>query len=128
MNFNLTRPCNNCPFLKENGIRLMAARVRQIAGDALHPTGRTFACHKTTIDNDDGDPSIGRSSSHCAGSLLFSIKHDHQTQLMQIAERLGLYKPEKLVGHEKVFDNMEQMLKTALDRTSPRRRTPRRKG
>lgn len=114
MHFDLHVPCSNCPFLKKGGIRLTRARVNEIAGNSLSPDGKTFPCHKTTIDGVEGLVATA-SSRHCAGSLIFSEKHKNATQMVRIAERLGLYNARKLMSQkevvDKVFDSVREMQK-----------------
>jgi hypothetical protein len=109
----LATPCADCPFLREGGIRLTSARVKEIAGGMLATQGHTFTCHKAV---DRG------TKEHCGGALIFAEKHNNQTQMMRIAERLRLYDHTKLRGHARVFDTLKEMLATALDARSPRRR------
>lgn len=109
----LNAPCSDCPFLREGGIRLMKARVHEIAGMMLSTSGGEFYCHKS-VDAGVKD--------HCGGALVFAEKNSNQTQMMRIAERLRLYDHTKLRGHERVFDTLQEMLATALDAKSTRRR------
>lgn len=125
-------PCSNCPFLKKGGIRLMSGRIRDLTRGLLSNPGRTFSCHKTTTvneDNDEGDEEgwadnveDGPNAQHCGGALIFAEKHGHATQMMRIAERLGLYDPRKLKGHDAVFSTVDEMLKTAIDFKKPKRK------
>jgi hypothetical protein len=103
----MNAPCADCPFLKEGGIRLTSARVREIAGNMLSPHGGEFTCHKA-VERGEKD--------HCGGALVFAEKNENQTQMMRIAERLRLYDFTKLKGHDRVFDTLADMLKTAIDR------------
>jgi hypothetical protein len=114
MHYDLHVPCSNCPFLKKGGIRLTPPRVKEIAGNMCSPDGKTFACHKTTGDRDDERVEIA-SSRHCAGALIFSEKHKNATQMMRIAERLGMYDARKLMAEkeivDRVFDSVKEMQK-----------------
>lgn len=118
MEFDLTKPCDTCPFLKKGGVRLTQDRVGEIAGMMLETQGSTFACHKTTIEaeTEDGDYDMaeGPKSKHCAGALIFAEKHGNATQMMRIMERLGFYKRDALMRDEKVvasvFDSLDEML------------------
>lgn len=122
----LHRCCPECPFQRSgpgrNPVRLRRGRISEIAGNILSPFGGEFPCHKTVdYDSDDHDEdgeSCGRDTSgehHCAGALIFAEKHDHTTQMMRIAERLGLYRPDELEGHDTVFDSVREWMRTALD-------------
>lgn len=105
----LTAPCDNCPFLREGGIRITPGRVRQIAGMMLSPHGGSFPCHKT----------IGHEAheeQHCAGAMIFADKNNNHTQIMRILGRLGFYDPDKMVGKERVFDTLKEMLLASRSR------------
>lgn len=105
MHFKLKRPCEDCPFLKEGGIRLRKARAEEIGGMMLSRDGGTFACHKTTEAGGGEGP-----EQHCAGALVFAEKNEIATQAMRIAERLRMYDYTTLQGHDDVFDTLEEML------------------
>lgn len=115
MSYSITKPCNNCPFRRTNGaVRLRRERIREIAGMMLSPDGAEFPCHKTTVDDEDGERVTTGDSQHCAGALIFAEKNGNQTQMMRIAGRLRLYDPDKLEGRDDVFDTMAEMMKTAI--------------
>jgi hypothetical protein len=87
MNFNLKKPCPDCPFLKGSNTNttLHPARIPGIVRDLLR--GSTFQCHKT----------LGKEKAeHCAGALLYLEREEAPNQLMRIAERLGSYDPDML--------------------------------
>lgn len=118
MHYDLKRPCANCPFLKEGGVRLHPKRAEEIAEGMLSPQGHTFACHKTTVcqEHDDGSSDMVETpkSRHCAGALIFAEKNGNATQMMRIAERIGWYDAKSLMSDQKVvasvFDDLEQMV------------------
>lgn len=127
MNYDVTTPCNNCPFRRKGGVRLRQERVEEIAEGMLDRRGRMLVCHKTTVDveNEDGEGERTETpeSSYCAGALIFAEKNRNATQLMRIAERLGMYDRTKLRGHDDVFDDMDEMLEAnAQDERRRRRR------
>lgn len=126
MNFTMTKPCDNCPFLREGGIRLNAQRVRQIAGMMLDSQGGTFPCHKTTTNDDDGEAMEAENSQHCAGALIFAEKNGNATQMMRISQRLKLYDHARLMSDESVvalvFDDLEEMLDANQQRTVKKRK------
>ncbi len=118
--FNITKPCNDCPFRKQNGIRLTEPRVVDIAGQMLSPDGVAFWCHKTTVsieETDEGSTTRGAGSDtqHCAGALIFAEKNDNATQVMRIAERLGIYRRDVVMADtnttNEVCDTIQEMLK-----------------
>jgi hypothetical protein len=83
VNYNLTTPCDECPFLKGSGFAWH--RLRQ------HASGE-FPCHKAcTVDEETGDfVPRGQKTPHCAGALIFLEKQDRPHQMMRICERLGM--------------------------------------
>ena len=132
MHFDLRKPCEDCPFLREGGIRLRRERVLEIAEAMLDSQGSTFACHKTTIDSPDGDGDLVATpkSKHCAGALIFAEKNENGTQAMRIMERLGMYDAKALMSDktvvDRVFDDLDEMLAVNEDfETSPSKRRPR---
>lgn len=88
MNYKLTTPCDQCPFLKENRRGFTLARLKQ------HASGQ-FHCHKTGVEV-DGVFRATPKSQHCAGALIFLEKRDQSNQMMRIAERIGMYDRTKL--------------------------------
>jgi hypothetical protein len=129
--FDLKRPCDNCPFRRRGGVRYLApARVMEIAHAMLDFQGSTFACHKTTVEEEDEEGMSRRSttasSQHCAGALIFAEKNGNANQYMRIAEQLGLYDAKALMADKKVvalvFDNVNQMLVANRDGDKPLRR------
>lgn len=116
MHFDLIRPCSSCPFLRKGGVRLTDARIEEIAGGMLSTQGITFACHKTTVPSEDGlEMRETKNSRHCAGALIFAEKNENATQMMRIAERLGMYDPQKMMADQtavdSVFDSLDEMVK-----------------
>lgn len=89
MKYNLTEPCNECPFLIGSGFKL--ARLK------AHASGE-FACHMACkIDEESGDfVARGKKTPHCAGALIFLEKRNTPHQMMRICERIGLYDRRKL--------------------------------
>lgn len=108
MKFDIKKPCDDCPFRREGGIRLRRSRAEEIAEGMLSSQGSTFACHKT-VDH-DGDQFTKSEEKHCAGALIFAEKNGTATQMMRIVERLGMYDASKLVGHDDVFNDLDEML------------------
>lgn len=125
MDFSMKVPCGDCPFRKAGGVRLSRSRIREIAGMMLRSDGGTFPCHKTVdYGREDRNLGDGRRLSapgeiHCAGALIFAEKQGTATQLMRIAERLGMYDSAALLADQDVvdavFDSQAEMMATALD-------------
>jgi hypothetical protein len=104
MKMDLTRACADCPFRRDNGIRIRADRIREITNGMLKEGGNmTFMCHRTT-----SLPKKDRQ--HCAGALIFALKHRRETQVMQLARRLNYYDPTALRGRRAIFDTVEEFL------------------
>ena len=90
VNYNLTTPCAECPFLKGSGFTWRSLQA--------HASGE-FPCHKASVlDEEDGtyQPRPGNKTPHCAGALIFLEKQNKQHQMMRICERLGMYDRRRL--------------------------------
>ncbi len=116
MKYTLTKPCNNCPFLRKGGVPLHPRRVVQIAGNKQGE----FACHKTTRPSrfDDGTRVETKASQHCAGALIFHEKTG-STQMMRIVERLGMYDARKVMADQAVVDSVFDSLGEMIRANSP---------
>jgi len=108
MKWDMQKPCDNCPFLKKGGIRLTEGRVRELAQNILNDQGGTFPCHKTTVDSGDDECDLvaTENSSHCAGALIFALRNGNMTQMMRIAQRLGMFKPDDLMAQKRVVSSV----------------------
>lgn len=105
MRFDLTRPCENCPFRKDGkGVELLPGRWKDIKR-ALIDKQATFSCHKTIefhdpyLEEQDGEADwhiAAPGEQHCAGALITLEKMGRPNQIMRIFERLGGYDPSKL--------------------------------
>lgn len=122
MKYDMTAPCVNCPFRREGFIPLRPERVEEIANGMLCTQGISFACHKTTGHDSDGDTTIDADSQHCGGALIFAEKNGNATQMMRIVERLGMYDASKLApNYDLVFDDLDQMLEAHESHPAMRR-------
>lgn len=106
MKFDLIAPCGNCPFRTDVEFHLRTDRVEEIL-DAVLEQGRTFSCHKTTREGGQSDQN---KEQHCAGSLILAESQDRPSQMMRIAERLGMYDRSKLRMRSPVFPDPETMI------------------
>lgn len=96
MNFNLSGTCANCPFRTDVAANygwLGQEHATEIA-ESLNEWGVT--CHQTTDDYDEKSehrPNSGKEQ-HCYGALVVLENEDKlfQNRMMQIAQRLGLFK------------------------------------
>lgn len=94
MNYTMTTPCAQCPFLDTLPMRVAFSKKRlsQFASNQ-------FPCHKTAeeADTDEGTVYQAKSDSvHCAGALIHNERRNNPHQMMRIAERLGMYDRSKL--------------------------------
>jgi len=113
MKWDMRRPCSTCPFLKKGGIRLHPSRAIEITSMMESMDGSTFACHETAFSRDDcdeGEILITGNSKHCAGAIIYALKHDNMTQMMRISHRLGMWNPGEFRDHEKVIDSAKEMM------------------
>lgn len=109
MDFKLKRPCENCPFRRDRPAQkgwLGEERAREIA-DYVLTGNKTFICHKTLH--------TGRESM-CAGALSMLKQADKEAspfgnQMIQVAERLGLYDPNETDTSVPVFKTSAEMAK-----------------
>lgn len=89
MNYNVKKPCTNCPFkVGDDVVRLTMGRAEEIGGMMLSSHGGDFTCHNT-LDKDERD------QSHCAGAIAFALKNGNMTQMMRISQRLRMFDPEE---------------------------------
>ena len=105
---SLRTPCNNCPFRTDIEPYLHAARARQIARGAER---HELYCHKTTIEDEDGERRIvpGRSKV-CAGMMICLERVNRPSQMMRISERLRLYDRRKLDMDAPVYESPEAFI------------------
>lgn len=120
MRFDLTTPCKDCPFRSDITFHLARGRVYEII-EGITTYDRTFACHKTTQFDDDGEHLRSNDKEqHCAGAMIFLMRREQPNQLMRIGERVGFFDPDKLDMDAPVFDDEEDMA-LAREYTSERR-------
>jgi len=112
MNFKLSAPCGNCPFLKRGAIELHPGRLDEIIASLLADDHVVFHCHKTTqdgewIEDEDGNEHFQSSGneSHCAGAMIYLLKACSQNIAMRLAAGFGLVSFDELMQHaDKVID------------------------
>ena len=109
--YSMTTPCSNCPFRSDIPAYLRTSRVREIERSLVRSE---FPCHKTTESVDEGDGDGTRVSTkdsiHCAGALILMEKMGRSSQMMRIAERLGMYDHTKLDMNAPVFNSFKEMM------------------
>lgn len=133
MNFEMTKPCENCPFRTDCPEEWLGeARATEIL-ESLSVRDESFPCHKTTTlvddDNDeDGSQRINREDEqHCAGAMILLEKLDRPNQMMRIMGRLSGYDPKKLDMEQPVFDNGDEFIAHHTRREKPRKRKSRKR-
>jgi hypothetical protein len=106
MSYALTSPCKDCPFRSDIRPYLTRERIDQIDNSLIRAE---FPCHKTTEHDDDDNYVPTDNEQHCAGALILLEKLERPSQMMRIAERLGLYDRRKLDMKAPVFDTFKEM-------------------
>lgn len=104
--YSMMKPCPQCPFRSDIRPYLTESRVREIER-ALERS--EFSCHKTTSFDDDGEHTPTPDEAHCAGALILMEKEGRSSQMMRVAERLGLYDHTKLDMSAPVYDTFDDM-------------------
>lgn len=94
MRMDLRAACKECPFRTDQHY-LSAERAEEISSVLLEGDG-TFSCHKTLVEDEDGETVHGSKTQHCAGAMIFLMHQEMPNQLMRIALRMGWVKPEEL--------------------------------
>lgn len=104
--FKVRTPCANCPFRNDITPYLRQARVHDlVTGDNV------FMCHKTLTPS----MRVGKYSAACAGFLAFMERCGKRNQMMQVAERLGLYDPKRLNPNAPVYKSLDELLHAHKD-------------
>lgn len=97
MKYNMTEPCDACPYLKGSGFTWRSLME--------HASGE-FPCHKACkVDDESQYVPRGEKTPHCAGALIFLEKLDAPHQMMRICERVGFYDRTKLNMAAPVVDS-----------------------
>lgn len=109
--YDMTTPCAQCPFRNDRPGYLSAARVEEIRAGLVRGE---FPCHKTTesVESADGECTRRetRLSKHCAGALILMEKEEAPSQMIRIAERLGMYDCRGLDMGAPVYENWDEMI------------------
>ena len=126
--YRLIRPCAHCPFRTDVTAYLHPERVLEIERSLIRSE---FPCHETTGSEDEnGNRRAGEDEAHCAGALILLEKLERPSQMMRIAERIGMYDRKKLDLSAPVYDSFEEMYDACLEAEEslqPKRKTCRRK-
>ncbi len=90
--FERKRPCKTCPFrTDETGLRHLGTERATEIVEACAEHGESFTCH-----SDLSKPEAKRNQ--CVGMMLMLHKTNQHNQIMQVAERLGVFDPDSLQG------------------------------
>lgn len=93
MNYTMTTPCAECPFLKKHSRGYTLRRLIELSSGEM-------PCHKSAVVVEDEETGsefhATKDSVHCAGALIFNEKHNTPHQMARICERLGLFDASKL--------------------------------
>ena len=110
MNFNLTKPCAQCPFRHDIPAYLRPERAEEIM-ESLVNHQASFPCHKTLVPSDDDfELRETKKTEHCAGALIMLESMELPNQMMRIAERLSMYDRRKLEMDAPVFDSPNKFI------------------
>jgi len=112
MNFNLKKPCKDCPFLIGRNFPLNRERREEIAESLTRYQG-SFPCHKTTQFDDDSDLVNSDKTEHCAGAAIMLEKMQKPNQLMRWMERIGAYDHKALDMESDVFDSADDFIEAS---------------
>ena len=83
-------PCGSCPFRTDRPSYLTKSRAREIIATMKHD--QDFKCHKTLdYDTEDGEGQNTERTAICAGFAVIAETAGTPTQMMRIAERMGMY-------------------------------------
>ncbi len=115
MNFNLKKPCKDCPFLKSKERFLCDSRYKEIAEDLVND--KSFSCHKTNDFDSEGMAIETTKTEHCAGALIMLEKMDNPNQFMNIGRFFGLYDPSNLDMNSDVYDSFNEMARCDVEST-----------
>ena len=81
MNFDLQRPCKNCPFRKAGAIDLRPGRLEGIVRGLRADDYQWFKCHKTLEAADQ---------SQCVGAMIYLLKIGRPSVSMRLAAAVGV--------------------------------------
>lgn len=104
--FDLVKPCVNCPFRKGQGelFQLRYGRLVEIIN------AEAFQCHKT-VDYSGENSSTGDKPQQCAGLMAILARSNQLNTIMQVGERLGYLKLEKLDPDNEAYQSIEEAIK-----------------
>lgn len=108
MKFDLTSPCDTCPFRSNVAPFLTRKRVSHILKEIL-VSDKTFACHKTVYKR-SGSRTRLVDRQHCAGALIMLYRARWPNWRFLVAGMLGLFNPRRLKLRSQVYATPEAMI------------------
>ncbi|MFC4236518.1 hypothetical protein ACFOY8_15035 [Thalassospira xianhensis] len=96
--FARKKPCVDCPFRNDGkALKLAEGRLESILGGLLSQADGTFHCHETVYkegnENFDANGNYAPTEIHqCAGAASVMQKLGQDTQIVQVAMRMGIIK------------------------------------
>lgn len=97
MNFDLPRPCADCPFLRVGAIDLREGRIESIVRGLLADDHQWFICHKT----------LHKDHSQCVGSMVLLLRLDAPNVSMRMAAAYGMLDYARLRALDALVIDME---------------------
>lgn len=106
MNFNLTKPCKDCPFLKTATKGWLGKERAEGIAQTITSGKGTFSCHKTTGVT-EGITIAEEKQSHCYGALVMLKNMDlmRKSFILYAAEILLDADLSKVEKSDNVFSN-----------------------
>lgn len=107
MNFDLKKPCKNCPVRKHGAIQLSPGRVEGLLEELRADDHNTFQCHKTVHskrgrdwekDDETGESRYIASGneSACMGMMAYLFREGHSSVATRIALALKMVTVEEI--------------------------------
>lgn len=99
----VTKPCANCPFLREGAIHLAPGRLEGIIADLTKDERLNFRCHKTVHAKKPME------QANCVGSIVYMLKAGRPSVSMRFAMAMKLVKPEDYTQYnDRIIDPPER--------------------
>lgn len=121
MNFDLKKPCKNCPFRKAGAIYLSPGRLEGIVEDLKRHDQHTFQCHKTVHskrggvweqNEDTGETEYipSGNESACMGAIAYMFRDQDSSVATRLALALGILKTEEIEAvYPEIIDRLESL-------------------
>ena len=112
MNFNLTKPCKDCPFLKSVTKGWLGRKRTEGITNTIVSGKGTFSCHKTTGATKGAISVSQENQSHCYGALVMLRNMDfiEKSFILIAAQELLGADFSKVEKSDKVFSNDKEFI------------------